>query len=283
MAFEDLPDGRLRDLNPDYFGRFDVLVDILVAHDLVPVLQPVFHGFGWKGLDVAGTVVPEEDYARYCRYLVARYGARPGGLPRGRRRFGRRATGGGRRRGGARVGRVRPADRHPLPAARDQPSAPGAAVAGLPELSDRPRGGAPSGAGRRHVAQHPGQGGAEPGADLRAHPRTGPGRGVVAGPRGMEQPVRRRHDGGRLRSGQPVAVAPARRRAGPQRGLPVPRRRVARGGGLRGLDVRRAGRPHPASPPVRSTWNRTGRARSAAEGSACPASSWCSTATVHGS
>ena len=25
-----------------YFARFDVLVDILVAHDLVPVLQPVF-------------------------------------------------------------------------------------------------------------------------------------------------------------------------------------------------------------------------------------------------
>jgi len=77
VAFEDLPDGRLQDLNPGYFGRLDVLVDILLAHDLVPVLQPVFHGFGWKGLDVAGSVVPEEDYARYCRYLVARYGARP--------------------------------------------------------------------------------------------------------------------------------------------------------------------------------------------------------------
>jgi hypothetical protein len=77
VGFEDLPDGRLRDLNPDYFGRLDVLLDILLAHDLVPVLQPVFQGFGWKGLDVAGTVVPPEDYARYCRYLVARYGARP--------------------------------------------------------------------------------------------------------------------------------------------------------------------------------------------------------------
>ena len=77
VAFEDLPDGRLRELNPEYFGRLDVLLDILVSHDLVPVLQPVFHGFGWKGLDVAGTVVPDEDYARYCRYLVARYGARP--------------------------------------------------------------------------------------------------------------------------------------------------------------------------------------------------------------
>jgi hypothetical protein len=47
------------------------------AGRLTPVLQPVFHGFGWKGLDVAGPVVPPEEYARYCRYLVARYGARP--------------------------------------------------------------------------------------------------------------------------------------------------------------------------------------------------------------
>ena len=77
VGFEDLPDGRLRELNPGYFGRLDVLLDILLAHDLVPVLQPVFQGFGWKGLDVAGKVVPPDDYARYCRYLVARYGARP--------------------------------------------------------------------------------------------------------------------------------------------------------------------------------------------------------------
>jgi hypothetical protein len=41
------------------------------------VLQPVFFGFGWKGLQVAGPVVPPAEYARYCRYLVARYGARP--------------------------------------------------------------------------------------------------------------------------------------------------------------------------------------------------------------
>ncbi len=77
VAFEDLPAGTLRELDPGYFARFDVLLDILLAHDLVPVLQPVFHGFGWKGLGVAGPVVPPDDYARYCRYLVARYGARP--------------------------------------------------------------------------------------------------------------------------------------------------------------------------------------------------------------
>ena len=50
---------------------------VLVEHGLTPVLQPVFFGFGWKGLDVAGPVVPPADYARYCRYLVARYGAGP--------------------------------------------------------------------------------------------------------------------------------------------------------------------------------------------------------------
>lgn len=33
--------------------------------------------FGWKGLDVAGPVIPPAEYARYWRYLVARYGAGP--------------------------------------------------------------------------------------------------------------------------------------------------------------------------------------------------------------
>lgn len=77
VGFEDLPDGRLTQLQPDYFQYLDVLIDRLVDHGIAAVLQPVFQGFGWKGLDVAGTVVPPEDYARYCRYLVARYGARP--------------------------------------------------------------------------------------------------------------------------------------------------------------------------------------------------------------
>ena len=53
------------------------MLKILVAHEIVPVLQPVFHGFGWKGLQTAGPVVPPQEYAHYCRYLVARYGARP--------------------------------------------------------------------------------------------------------------------------------------------------------------------------------------------------------------
>ncbi|WP_328472350.1 DUF4038 domain-containing protein [Actinoplanes sp. NBC_00393] len=77
VAFEDLVDGHLNQLNPGYFQYLDRLLDVLHAHGIVPVLQPVFQGFGWKGLDVAGTVVPPAEYARYCRYLVARYGARP--------------------------------------------------------------------------------------------------------------------------------------------------------------------------------------------------------------
>ncbi|MFG1688242.1 DUF4038 domain-containing protein [Nonomuraea sp. NPDC049269] len=77
VAFEDLPTGHINALNPAYFQYLDRLLDVLVEHEIVPVLQPVFQGFGWKGLDVAGTVVPPAEYARYCRYLVARYGARP--------------------------------------------------------------------------------------------------------------------------------------------------------------------------------------------------------------
>lgn len=77
VGFEDLPDGHINFLNPDYFQYLDRLLKILVAHEIVPVLQPVFHGFGWKGLQTAGPVVPSQEYAHYCRYLVARYGARP--------------------------------------------------------------------------------------------------------------------------------------------------------------------------------------------------------------
>jgi hypothetical protein len=77
IAFTDLADGHLNEPDPQYFRDLDVLLTILVDHEIVPVLQPVFFGFGWKGLRVAGPVVPPEEYARYCRYLVARYGAQP--------------------------------------------------------------------------------------------------------------------------------------------------------------------------------------------------------------
>jgi hypothetical protein len=77
VGFEDLPEGTLRRPNPEYFQMFDKLAGVLIAHGIAPVFQPVFHGYGWKGRTVAGNVVSAEDYARYCRYLVARYGARP--------------------------------------------------------------------------------------------------------------------------------------------------------------------------------------------------------------
>lgn len=77
VGFEDLSSGHINQPNPAYFQSLDQLLAILTEHEIVPVLQPVFMGFGWKGLRVAGPVVPPEEYARYCRYLVARYGARP--------------------------------------------------------------------------------------------------------------------------------------------------------------------------------------------------------------
>lgn len=77
VAFDDLPEGTLKKLQPGYFQQLDHLIAILIEHGIVPVLQPVFHGFGWKGGHAAGGIVSPEDYARYCRYLVARFGARP--------------------------------------------------------------------------------------------------------------------------------------------------------------------------------------------------------------
>ena len=77
VGFEDLPQGTLRKLNPEYFRMLDRLTDVLITHGIAPVYQPVFHGYGWKGGGTAGNAVSADDYARYCRYLVARYGARP--------------------------------------------------------------------------------------------------------------------------------------------------------------------------------------------------------------
>ncbi len=76
-GFEDLPTGHINELNPEYFQYLDRTVEILVDHGIAPVWQPVFHGYGWRGLSVAGPVIPPKEYARYCRYLIARYGASP--------------------------------------------------------------------------------------------------------------------------------------------------------------------------------------------------------------
>lgn len=77
VAFEDLPTGHINELNPRYFDKLDELMRILVDHEIVPVFQPVFHGYGWKGLDTAGNIINGKEYARFCKYLVARYGADP--------------------------------------------------------------------------------------------------------------------------------------------------------------------------------------------------------------
>jgi hypothetical protein len=77
VAFEDLKNGHINEINTSYFQYMDSLMNILVDHGIVPVYQPVFHGFGWKGQNVLGWNMDAQEYARYCRYLVARYGAMP--------------------------------------------------------------------------------------------------------------------------------------------------------------------------------------------------------------
>ncbi len=76
-AFNDLPEGHINALQPSYFQYLDTLMNILIDHEIVPVYQPVFHGFGWKGLEVMGNVAVPEEYERYCKYLLARYGSQP--------------------------------------------------------------------------------------------------------------------------------------------------------------------------------------------------------------
>ena len=76
-GFEDLADGHINKLNPAYFQYLDSLTNVLIDHHIVPVYQPVFHGFGWKGKQVLGNYIDPEEYVRYCKYLLARYGSKP--------------------------------------------------------------------------------------------------------------------------------------------------------------------------------------------------------------
>ena len=76
-AFDDLSNGHLNNINVSYFQYYDKIVNILLEHEIVPVYQPVFHGYGWKGLDVLGRTIDPEEYVRYCKYLLARYGSKP--------------------------------------------------------------------------------------------------------------------------------------------------------------------------------------------------------------
>ena len=76
-AFADLSQGHINRMNIDYFQYLDALVSILIDHEIVPVYQPVFHGFGWKGLQVLGSNIDPREYVRYTKYLLARYGSMP--------------------------------------------------------------------------------------------------------------------------------------------------------------------------------------------------------------
>ncbi|WP_425235092.1 DUF4038 domain-containing protein [Ulvibacterium sp.] len=76
-AFQDLSEGHINQMNPDYFQYYDSLIQVLLDHEIVPVYQPVFHGFGWKGKQVLGTKINPEEYVRYVKYLLARYGSYP--------------------------------------------------------------------------------------------------------------------------------------------------------------------------------------------------------------
>lgn len=76
-GFKDLHMGHINLLNPTYFQYLDTLVDILRTHEIVPVFQPVFHGYGWKGKRVLGNHIIPAEYVRYTKYLLARYGAGP--------------------------------------------------------------------------------------------------------------------------------------------------------------------------------------------------------------
>ena len=77
VAFEDLPDGHISKLKPDYYQTLDSLVAILIDHELTPVYAPFAHGYGWKGETAIGSQLAPDEYARYCTYLVARYGTTP--------------------------------------------------------------------------------------------------------------------------------------------------------------------------------------------------------------
>lgn len=76
-AFEDSKDGHINNLKPDYFQTLDTITEILISHEIVPVYAPLVHGYGWKGKTALGSIVDPEEYSRYCKYLLARYGCNP--------------------------------------------------------------------------------------------------------------------------------------------------------------------------------------------------------------
>ncbi len=76
-GFHDLSEGHANLLIPEYFQYFDTLVHTLLHYGIVPIYQPFFQGFGWKGGKVLGRFVERDEYVRYNKYLLARYGSMP--------------------------------------------------------------------------------------------------------------------------------------------------------------------------------------------------------------
>lgn len=76
-GFRDLSEGHINEIEPSYFNYLDSLISVLLEHEIVPVFQPIFHGYGWKGQKVLGNHIVPEEYVRYCKYLLARYGSQP--------------------------------------------------------------------------------------------------------------------------------------------------------------------------------------------------------------
>jgi Protein of unknown function (DUF4038)/Domain of unknown function (DUF5060) len=77
VAFSDFAEGHITKMKPDYFQTLDSIVSILIEHELTPLYAPTAHGYGWKGESTFGPNLEPTEYARYCRYLVARYGSTP--------------------------------------------------------------------------------------------------------------------------------------------------------------------------------------------------------------
>lgn len=76
-GFSDLHEGHLNKLVPSYFQTLDTIISTLHEHEIIPVFAPLAHGYGWIGKQSLGGTADGEEYARFVKYLAARYGSRP--------------------------------------------------------------------------------------------------------------------------------------------------------------------------------------------------------------
>ncbi|MCB0687363.1 MAG: DUF4038 domain-containing protein [Saprospiraceae bacterium] len=67
----------MNQLIPAYFATLDSFIEILIDHHIVPLYAPFAHGYGWKGRRSIGAQLVPEEYERYFKYLLARYGSSP--------------------------------------------------------------------------------------------------------------------------------------------------------------------------------------------------------------